>query len=208
MGLRHWARGPFELLCHAEGHLRSGEDFDRRIALISFDNSIEVSVTTYLTLNPAVRGGHRTYPRSDVDRWLANYHSKLTFLEEELRTRSSSWLVPKEEIIWAHDQRNDQYHGGRPSIPEKHVLAVIRTASLWIFGFLFDVADVEQELEDALVGDKPKVPARDPKIDRRLDNRYGLVEVAGEPYYTSEVLFALDDAAYRTLAADDAEEDP
>lgn len=105
-------------------------------------------------------------------------------------------------------QRNDQYHGGRPSIPEKHVLAVIRTASLWIFGFLFDVADVEQELEDALVGDKPKVPARDPKIDRRLDNRYGLVEVAGEPYYTSEVLFALDDAAYRTLAADDAEEDP
>jgi hypothetical protein len=47
-----WADGPFELIVHAEMHLRKGEDFDRRIALISFDNSIEVSITTYLTLHP------------------------------------------------------------------------------------------------------------------------------------------------------------
>ncbi len=50
-----WAKGPFELLVHAEGHFIAGEDFDRRIALISFDNAIEVAITTYLT---------RTYART------------------------------------------------------------------------------------------------------------------------------------------------
>ena len=30
-----WAKGPFELIVHAESHLRGADDFDRRIALIS-----------------------------------------------------------------------------------------------------------------------------------------------------------------------------
>lgn len=205
MGLRHWAQGPFELICHAESHLRSGEDFDRRIALISFDNSLEVSITTYLTLNPVLRG-HRSYPKVDVEKWLHNYHSKLDFLDDEIRKRTAAWLVPREEIIWAHDHRNEQYHGGSTGTPEKRVLSVIRTASLWVFGFLFDVPDVEKELEDALLASQPKSPpSPDPTIDRRLDERFGLVEIGGQLYYTSEVLFAVDSDAYRALAAEDAD---
>ena len=38
-----WAKGPFELLRHAYEHLQKGDDNDRRIALIGFDNAIEVS---------------------------------------------------------------------------------------------------------------------------------------------------------------------
>ncbi len=67
-----WANGPFELLVHAEGHLRRGDDFDRRIALISFDNAIEVSIATYLTLHPIHRG-NRSYANVDVEKWLSNY---------------------------------------------------------------------------------------------------------------------------------------
>jgi hypothetical protein len=201
MGLRHWAHGPFELLCHAEGHLRAGEDFDRRIALISFDNSIEVSITTFLTLNPMLRGG-RSYPRSAVDTWLNNYHSKLTFLEDELRSRSLLWGVSKEDIVWAHDHRNEQYHGGGNGTPEKRVLSVIRGAAFWVFGVLFDVADVEREVVDALATQQPKpTPTRDDQIDRLLDDKHGMVEVAGRLYYTSEVLFALDPVAYRDPSA-------
>ena len=70
-----WANGPFELIVHAEGHLRDGEDFDRRIALISFDNAIEVAITAYLTLNPIQRSG-RSYSKADIERWLANYHTQ------------------------------------------------------------------------------------------------------------------------------------
>lgn len=35
-----WAIGPFELLVHAEEYRLRGEDFDRRIALISLNNVI------------------------------------------------------------------------------------------------------------------------------------------------------------------------
>ena len=116
-----WANGPLELLIHAEGHLRDGEDFDRRIALISFDNAIEVAITTYLTLNPIQRGG-REYPRSDVEKWLNNYHTKLDFFEAEIVARGISWLVDKSHIIWTHDHRNEQYHEGhaRESRPQDY----------------------------------------------------------------------------------------
>lgn len=50
-----WALGPFELIQHAEGHFQQNGDFDRRIALIGFDNAIEVSIETFLTLPPAIR---------------------------------------------------------------------------------------------------------------------------------------------------------
>lgn len=205
MGLRNWAHGPFELLCHAEDHLRSGDDFDRRIALISFDNSIEISVTVYLSLNPVLRG-NKHYKREDVEKWLRNYHTKLDFIDEEVMLRQTSWGVSKEDIVWAHDERNEQYHGGRSGIPEKRVLSVIRDASLWVFGFLFDVTDVEFELELALEemrGEAP--PARDTNIDKALDSRYGLVEVAGQPYYTSELLYNVDPTAYRAAAGEDGE---
>ena len=65
--LRPWAQGPFELIVHAEIHRRDGGDFDRRMALISFDNSIEISITTYLTLNPIQRKG-ALYKREDIDK--------------------------------------------------------------------------------------------------------------------------------------------
>ena len=50
-----WANGPFELLVHAEEHLRAGDDFDRRIALIGFDNAIEITIAAYLSLKPIQR---------------------------------------------------------------------------------------------------------------------------------------------------------
>ena len=113
-----WANGPLELLVHAEGHLRGGEDFDRRIALISFDNAIEVTIATYLKLNPIQRDG-RPYKNSDVETWLSNYYTKLDFLEAEIVERDSSWQVEKGHIIWAHDHRNEQYHGGHKGTPER-----------------------------------------------------------------------------------------
>src|SRR5262245_8630820 len=104
--LAPWANGPFELLVHAEGHLRSGEDFDRRIALISFDNAIEVAITTYLTLHPIQRG-NRKYNNADLEKWLQNYHSRLEFLGKELKARGLKWDVDQAHIIWAHDNRNE-----------------------------------------------------------------------------------------------------
>lgn len=79
-------------------HRLNGEDFDRRIALISFDNSSEVSITTFLTLNPIQRGG-KQYKKENIEKWLKNYHSKLAFFEAELKVRKIKPKVDKHDYL-------------------------------------------------------------------------------------------------------------
>ena len=74
--LKPWAKRPFELIYHAETHYLRDRDYDRRLALISFDNSIEMSIVTYLSLHPSQRGG-KEYSREDVNKWKRDFHSQL-----------------------------------------------------------------------------------------------------------------------------------
>jgi hypothetical protein len=194
-----WANGPFELLMHAEGHLLNGDDFDRRIALISFDDAIEIAITTYLTLHPIQRG-NRAYPNDKKDRWLKDYHTKLDFLGEELVSRSLPWEVERSHIVWVHDHRNEQYHGGKKGTPERNVLMLVRKASLWIFSMLFEVPDAEAFLKQAILDiAPPSPPQRIKEFDLAIDDKYGIVDVADQTFYVSETLFSTDFEAYRDL---------
>ena len=194
-----WASGPFELIIHAESHLRGADDFDRSVALIGFDNAIEVTITTYLTLNPIQRGGHQ-YQKSEVDQWMRNYHTKLDFLEKEVESRSIAWLIEKSYIIWVHDQRNEQYHGGQKGIPAKNTLQIARTAALWVFSVLFDISDPEAVLEQAMLDRTPHAaPLPDTDFDMAIDTWYGIITVGEQDYCASELLFAVDHAAYLDL---------
>lgn len=150
-----WAKGPFELIIHAEGHLRDGRDFDRRMALIGFDNAIEVVISTYLSIPPKFRDG-RSYRKSDVERWGKNYHSKLDFLGTALEERGVGWNVKEPDIIWVHRQRNHLYHSSYGGVPEKSVIEIARNAALWIFSVLFDVEDADAELERAIQSGKAR----------------------------------------------------
>ena len=194
-----WTDGPFELMIHAESHFQAGQDLDRSIALIGFDNAIEVAITTYLTLNPIQRGG-RSYPRSDVDKWMKDYHTKLEFLESEIDSRDITWAIEKTHIIWVHDQRNEQYHGGRKGVPHLNTLGIARSAALWVFSVLFDVQHPEAALEQAILErTSPSPPSREREFDTAIDAQYGTITVGGQEYYTSEVLFSVDYAAYRDI---------
>jgi hypothetical protein len=51
-----WASGPAEILRHGLGLLKSESDTNRRLAMISIDNAVELMIKTYLGL-PNVRGG-------------------------------------------------------------------------------------------------------------------------------------------------------
>jgi hypothetical protein len=191
-----WANGPFELLVHAEGHLQTGQDFDRRISLISFDDAIEVAISTYLALHPIQRG-NREYKRADVEKWLNNYHSKLDFLSEELATRNLGWKVERGHIVWAHDDRNEQYHGGHKGTPERNCLAIVREAALWIFSVLFDDADVEKRLGAAVAeGMPPASPQRNSCYDRAIDREYDMVQIGSQSFYASEIFFSVDYEVY------------
>lgn len=194
--LTPWAYGPFELIVHAEIHLLAGDDFDRRVALIGFDNAIEVAITTYLTLNPIQRG-NRPYQKQQVEQWLHDYHSKIDFFLAEVQQRGLQVECDKASFVWYHDVRNGQYHAGGATIPQQRELDGIRKAALWVFSVLFDVQDAEKELEHHIAeieGDKP--PPREDRLDRLIDDAFGLIELANNKYYASEMLHAVDPAGY------------
>ena len=203
-GLKPWTFGPFELLLHAEMHRRDGNDMDRRIAMISFDNAIEVAISTYLQLHPSQRG-NRQYSNSEVEQWLKNYHTRLDFLDSELQKRKCQPVVDRAEIIWFHDVRNDQYHGGKAGIPEEHNLSGIRKAALWIFGFLFEIADIDglldEEIHNRTAGDVDEVD-RHEGLEDYLDDIEGPVSIAGTLYSPGDVLRAVDPISYQALKAD------
>lgn len=159
--LKPWATRPFELIVHGEIHFRRGDDYDRRLALVSFDNSIEVTIAAYLKLNPAHRGG-RPYSNADISKWLKNFHTRIDFFLDENKNRELPEHKTKEEIVWHHDQRNEHYHGGGATVPEQTTLEGVRQSALWIFSVLFDTPNIEEILEAELakrVVDTPTIPA-------------------------------------------------
>jgi hypothetical protein len=203
-----WANGPFELLIHAEEHLRAGDDFDRRIALIGFDNAIEITIAAYLSLKPIQRR-NRSYPAADVNKWMANYHTKLDFIDDEILARNAAWVVDRTYILWCHDSRNEQYHGGSRGVPEKRDLDIARRAALWIFSLLFDVQDAEERLARAIAEKlPPPAPERNPAYDTAIDGACETVDIGGRTYSTSEILYSLDYEAYRELGIELSQAEP
>lgn len=200
--LKPWAFGPFELLVHAETHYRNGEDFDRRIAIVSYDNAIEVAIHTYLNLHPVQRQ-NREYVKKDIEQWISNYHTKVDFLMFEVSSRNLPVVCDKAEFVWYHEVRNGQYHVGGATVPQARELEGIRKAALWVFGILYDVADVEDLLERHLnPPDTHVLPEQQDEDDRLIDEEFGVINLAGRPYYTSELLYALDPVLYSELAND------
>ena len=115
----------------------------------------------------------------------------------EIQHRTLAIECEKADIVWYHNVRNDQYHGGRAAIPQAREIQGIRKAALWVFSVLFDVVDVEQLVESHIAQrlDQER-PAKIDEYDRLIDDAHGLCEICGDIYYTSEALYALDSAAY------------
>jgi hypothetical protein len=131
---------------------------------------------------------------------MANYHTKLDFLDDEITARNSTWIVDKTHIMWCHDTRNEQYHGGYRGVPERRDLDIARRAALWIFSLLFDVEDAEERLARATaVKFPPSAPERNPAYDTAIDGAYETIDIGGHTYSTSEILYSLDYEAYREL---------
>lgn len=155
--LNPWEVKAYELIYHAEIHYRRGSDYDRRLALISFDNAIEVSIVIYLSLNPKLRGD-KDYPKKSVRDWLRNYHTKLDFFFGEIEQRELPIYHDKESVIWYHEQRNKQYHEGGSGVPDLATLKNIRGAAIWFFSILFEFSDVESYLDSDIEDEQPTKP--------------------------------------------------
>ncbi|MBV6847413.1 hypothetical protein KWH29_18990 [Xanthomonas campestris pv. paulliniae] len=198
--LKPWAYGPFELLLNAELHYRVGEDFDRRIAMVGFDNAIEVAITTYLGLHPMQRG-NREYEREEIQKWLRSYHSKVDFFFQDCAARQLPVDCQHDEVLWFHNVRNDQYHGGGASVPQQRQLDGVRAAAMEVFAVLFDAVDVAELLDGHVAGGAGQQPVpRSERDDRLIDKEFGMISVAKSLEYASDVLYALDPERYREVA--------
>jgi hypothetical protein len=136
--LKPWMKGPFELLKHAAEHLSDGGDTDRRIALIGFDNAIEVSLEVFIRLHPRLRGNK--IAKDDAEKSLKNFYEKIYFLERYLEKEESDIQLPSEEILWFHSLRNELYHAGNGMVPELHVIEGAQNAAVQVFEILFNVS--------------------------------------------------------------------
>lgn len=199
-----WLSSPFHLLVHGELHYTLPEDFDRRLALISFDNAIESSIACYLKLHPTMRG-NRTYERERA-RVISegNYHVKLDFLFEEVTVRSGICSFIREDVIFIHNQRGHFYHESPDFIPSSAILIRAREIAFWVFAFLFEIPDLETEVSTKVKQIRKVVDLypRNKDIDELIDESCPEIEILGLPYKASDVLYYVDPVYYREFAED------
>lgn len=104
-----WAEGPKELLQHAVDHIAHDGDFDRRIAMISIDNAVELMIKTYLGL-PRRKIKNKNPSRKQLEEASNSFPSLLDLIEEFAGEKLTG--VSLDEIEWYHRIRNQLYHSG------------------------------------------------------------------------------------------------
>lgn len=131
-----WASGAVELLRHADSHIHLETAFDRRIAFISVDNSVETSIRTFLAL-PSNRSGIKV-SRKDVDTVENSFPGLLGLLWQHAGSRLTG--IDEADIEHYHRIRNKLYHDGTGlSVDEQYLLAYRQIAVLLLKN-LFGVA--------------------------------------------------------------------
>ena len=137
--LKPWMYAPLELIKHGEEHQQANEDFDKHIAIISYDNAIELSINTYLQLHPSQRE-EKAYMKEQVSKRRTNYHTLLDFFFDEfLKTSNEIPPIAKNIVIHYHTLRNELYHDGKNLVPSEHDIQGIHEAALYIFSMLFKI---------------------------------------------------------------------
>lgn len=132
-----WADGPRELLQHAVDHLSLGGDFDRRIAMVSIDNSVELTVKTFLGLPKRTRNCSGP-TRKELVSASESFPALLSLLE----THASNLIfgISLDEIEWYHRIRNQLYHSGNGITVEKTLVETYFVLASTLFENLFGIS--------------------------------------------------------------------
>ena len=102
----HWANGALELLNHGVNHIKDGKEFDLRIAIISIDNSVELSIKLYLSKNRrSLNLGRKEFQQSK-----RYFPQLLDIFGKKNRINISNEDL--DAIEYYHSIRNNLYHEG------------------------------------------------------------------------------------------------
>ena|GEM_PF-1142577 len=130
-----WASGAIELLQHADSHIDLKTAFDKRIAFISIDNSVETMIRSYLSL-PRSKSGIKV-SRKEIDEAGNSFPSLLGLLS----SRAADKLVGIDaaDVEHYHRIRNTLYHEGTGlSVDDQYLMAYRGIAGVLLqnlFGF-------------------------------------------------------------------------
>jgi len=129
-----WTDGPRELIQHAADHLRAAGDFDRRIAMISIDNAVELMAKTYLGLPERARGS-KGPGRKELEAASESFTSLLDLLNTYAATKITGLSL--DDIEWYHRLRNQLYHSGNGITVEQSKVETYFQLALTLFENLF-----------------------------------------------------------------------
>jgi hypothetical protein len=128
-----WASGPGEILRHGLDLLKSDNDTNRRLAMISIDNAVELMVKTYLGLPRRITGLEIT--RREYDDFSQSFPKLLDALETYGADRING--IDLGEIEWYHRLRNELYHQGNGLTVERDKVEVYAELANLLFENLF-----------------------------------------------------------------------
>jgi hypothetical protein len=130
---RPWFSGPRENLEHGISLLETDSDKNRRLAMLSIDNAVELMVKTFLGLPRRVTG--LNLARQKLNEISESFPKLLDALEEHAGDKLSG--IDLGEIEWYHRLRNQLYHQGNGLTVEKDKVLVYAELAQILFSNLF-----------------------------------------------------------------------
>lgn len=145
-----WASGPGEILRHGLSLLKKDSDTNRRLAMISIDNAVELMIKTYLGLPSRITG--LKIPRKEYQEFSESFPKLLDALENYASDKING--IDLGEIEWYHRLRNELYHQGNGLTVERDKIEVYSELSNLLFENLFGFRLIEPEDDKTrLLGD-------------------------------------------------------
>lgn len=145
-----WVSGPAEILKHGLELLKKDSDANRRLAMISIDNAVELTIKTYLGLPQRVTGLKTS--RSEYQEFAEIFPKLLDALEKYASDKLGG--IDLREIEWYHRLRNQLYHQGNGLTIERDKVEVYAELANVLFANLFGFRLVEpEENETVLLGE-------------------------------------------------------
>jgi hypothetical protein len=145
-----WSSGPGEILQHGLALLRKDSDANRRLAMLSIDNSVELMIKTYLGLPKRVTG--LSISRAKYAEFSESFPRLLDAIDEFASDKLTG--IDLGEIEWYHRLRNQLYHQGNGLTVELQKVVVYAELARLLFKNLFgnELEINDQEGHERLVG--------------------------------------------------------
>ena len=134
MSTQPWAAGPKEILEHGISLLRKDSDKNRRLALLSVDNAVELTIKTYLGLPKRISGIN--VPRKEYVEFSESFPKLLDALEQYAGAKVSG--LDLGEIEWFHRLRNQLYHQGNGLTVDRDKVEIYSELAKLLFEGLFE----------------------------------------------------------------------